>query len=268
MSSAPRPVVVFGRAGAGAQARELPLEVAIALSYNGSTRAVMMATPADLEDFARGFTVSEGIAEAREIERIEVVDTTLGIDLQIWLVPVAATRHATRQRRQIGPVGCGLCGIESLEQAMEPVLPVARHAFSLTPEQVHAAMAALSAAQPLHAATRAVHAAGFWHPATGLMALREDVGRHNALDKLAGALTRFDQSPDEGVLVLTCRISLDMVQKAARIGAGFVISPSPPTAAAVDLAQAAGITVIGHVREGGFAVYSHPQYLKDATDAE
>ena len=268
MSSAPRPVGVFGRAGADTQARELPQEVAIALSYNGSTRAVMMATPADLEDFARGFTLSEGIAEAREIERIEAVETSLGIDLQIWLVPVAATRHATRQRRQIGPVGCGLCGIESLEQAMEPVLPVTRGALTLSPAQVHAAMAALSGAQPLHAATRAAHAAGFWHPDRGLLALREDVGRHNALDKLVGALAESARNPAEGALVLTCRVSLDMVQKAARFGAGIVISPSPPTAAAVDLAQAAGITLIAHVREGGFAVFTHPQYLKEPTDAQ
>ena len=268
MSSAPRPVMVFGRAGAGAGARELPLEVAIAISYNGSTRAVMMATPADLKDFARGFTLSEGIAALSEIERIEVVETTLGIDLQIWLVPVAATRHATRQRRQIGPVGCGLCGIESLEQAMEPVLPVTRGPLTLSPEQVHAAMAALSGAQPLHAATRAAHAAGFWHPDTGLLALREDVGRHNALDKLGGALAALGQGAGDGVVVLTCRVSLDMVQKAARLGAGIVISPSPPTAAAVDLAQTAGITLIAHVREGGFAVFTHPQYLKEPTDAQ
>ncbi len=267
MSRAARPVVVFGAGGAVRTARDLPLEVAVALSYNGSTRAVMMATPADLEDFARGFTLTEGIAAPSEIERIDAVETSLGIDLQIWLAPVAATRHVTRQRRQIGPVGCGLCGVESLEQAMEPVLPVVRSALSLTPEQVLSAMAALTGAQPLHSATRAAHAAGFWLPGQGIVCAREDVGRHNALDKLAGALACTVKGPSDGVLVLTCRVSLDMVQKSARLGASIVIAPSAPTAAAVDLAANTGITLVGLVRDGGFAVFTHADRIRETVHA-
>lgn len=237
-------------------ARMLPEEVAVALSYNGTTQAVMMATPSALEDFARGFTLTEGIADPGEIESITTVETDLGIDMQIWLKPQAEARLTARRRTMAGPIGCGLCGIDSLEEATRKLPPVAPSALRLTPGQVCAAVASLPAQQPLHDATRAVHAAGFFRPAQGMVATREDVGRHNALDKLAGALA--GQTVSDGALVLTSRVSIDMVQKAAAIGVSVLIAVSAPTAHAVELADAAGITLIALARHDRFEVFTHP----------
>jgi FdhD protein len=237
-------------------ARVLPEEVAVALSYNGTTQAVMMATPQALQDFAVGFSLTEGIANPDEIESVTVVETDRGIDLQIWLVAEAQGRLAKRRRTMAGPVGCGLCGIDSLEEATRALPPVAAGALRLTPGQICAAITALPAQQPLHDATRAVHAAAFWTPALGIVALREDVGRHNALDKLAGALA--GQSLSEGALVLTSRVSIDMVQKCAAIGAPILIAVSAPTAHAVDMAEAAGITLVALARADRFEVFTHP----------
>ncbi|MEO5620658.1 MAG: formate dehydrogenase accessory sulfurtransferase FdhD, partial [Cypionkella sp.] len=209
----PLPRLCFGE-GAASGSRELPEEVAIALSFNGSTQAVMMATPADLIDFAYGFSLSEGIAAPDEIEGVEPVETPLGIDLQIWLTPAAEARLGKRRRSMAGPVGCGLCGIDSLEEVLRRPRKVPASSYQITPAEIMRAVAALPAKQKLHDLTRAVHAAGYW---TGeLVALREDVGRHNALDKLSGHLIRAPLPP--GAVVLTSRISIDMVQKAAALG--------------------------------------------------
>ena len=240
-------------------ARMLPEETAVALSYNGTTQAVMMATPAALEDFARGFTLTEGIAAPDEIDSITVVETDLGIDLQIWLQPEAEGRLAVRRRTMAGPVGCGLCGIDSLEEAVRRLPPVTASALRLTPAQVFAAVGALPAQQPLHDATRAVHAAAFWTPAVGMVTSREDVGRHNALDKLAGATAGLALSA--GAVVLTSRVSIDMVQKCAVMGAPVLIAVSAPTAHAVDMAEAAGITLIALARTDRFEVFTHPNRL-------
>jgi len=240
-------------------ARVLPEETAVAISYNGTTQAVMMATPADLNDFARGFTLTEGIARPEEIESITPVETDRGIDLQIWLRPQAEARLAARRRTMAGPVGCGLCGIDSLEEALRALPPVAASALRLTPAQVCAAVLALTAQQPLHDATRAVHAALFWTPLQGVVAAREDVGRHNALDKLAGVLA--GQSLAEGAVVLTSRVSIDMVQKCAAMGAPVLIAVSAPTAHAVELAEAAGITLIALARTDRFEVFTRPDRI-------
>ena len=236
--------------------RMLPEEVAVALSFNGSTQAVMMATPADLTDFAYGFALTEGLARPEEIESIDAVETDKGIDLQIWVKPEAEARLAKRRRTMAGPVGCGLCGIDSLDEAVRAV-PAVTSVFEMTPAQVRAAIAALPGAQPLHDATRSVHAAGFWNGA--LLAAREDVGRHNALDKLAGHLVRA--SLCEGAIVLTSRVSIDMVQKVAVIGAPVLIAVSAPTTHAVTMAQSAGITLIGLARPDRFEVFTHPGRL-------
>lgn len=236
--------------------RVLPSEVAVALSYNGSTHAVMMATPADLIDFARGFTLTEGIASLDEIERIEPVETPQGIDLQIWLTPAAAERQGRRRRSMAGPVGCGLCGLESLEEAMRHPHPVPPSNLSMTAAQIMAAMAELERHQPLHDATRAAHCAAFWTP-EGIRLAREDVGRHNALDKLIGAVA----PAREGAVILTCRTSIDMVQKACAAGFPILIAVSAPTTAAVDLAQAAGLTLVALARPDGFEIFSHPHRI-------
>ncbi len=237
--------------------RVLPEETAVALSFNGSTQAVMMATPADLEDFAYGFALTEGIATPDEIGSVEVVRGPRGIDVQTWLVPAAEARLAGRRRSMAGPVGCGLCGIDSIEQALRepPALPAS--SFRMTPAQVMAAVASLPQHQPLHDFTRAAHCAGFW--ADDMRTTREDVGRHNALDKLAGHLIRTGAA--EGAVVLTSRVSIDLVQKVARIGAPVLIAVSAPTADAVALAERLGLTLIALARPDRFELFTHSDRL-------
>jgi FdhD protein len=234
----------------------------VAFVYDGSTHAVMMASPADLEDFALGFSLTEGIiAGPEEIERLEVVGQAAGIELRMWLAPGRGRVLAERRRRLAGPTGCGLCGIESLEEAARPVRRVGP-GMAVAPEAVTAAVAALAPAQALNRATHAVHAAGFWHPDRGLLAIREDVGRHNALDKLAGALWRAEAAAETGILLLTSRLSVEMVQKAAAIGAPLVVAVSAPTALAVRTAEAAGITLVAVARGDGFEVFAHPERIR------
>ncbi|MGP3698379.1 formate dehydrogenase accessory sulfurtransferase FdhD [Rhodobacter sp. NSM] len=254
----PRLALSPGRAEAGA--RCLPEEVAVALSFNGTTQAVMMASPSDLEDFAFGFALTEGFARPEEIESVTPVETPHGIDLQIWLVSAAQERLAARRRRMAGPVGCGLCGIDSLEEALrEP--PVVTGPIRMSAGDCAAAIAALTDHQPLHDATRAVHAAGFWCPGRGLVAAREDVGRHNALDKLGGALARGDSGASLGAIILTSRVSIDMVQKCARLGAPLLVAVSAPTAHAVRMAEAAGLTLVGLARGNRCEVFTHPHRI-------
>ena len=254
-----RPVqrLTFGAGGVGRGPRTLPEEVAVALSFNGTTQAVMMATPADLIDFAYGFSMTEGIATPDEIASIEVVEVPNGIDLQVWLHPSAEARLLKRRRSMAGPVGCGLCGIDSLDEALRSPKPIPKSSFTMTAAQVLHAIAALPGAQPLHDATRAVHAAGFW--SGGLLATREDVGRHNALDKLIGHLIRHD--PPTGAVLLTSRVSIDMVQKVAAYGAPMLIAVSAPTAHAVRLADQAGLTLIALARPDRFEVFTHSARL-------
>jgi FdhD protein len=252
--------LTFG-SGAGSGSRALPEEVAVALSFNGSTQAVMMATPADLIDFAYGFALTEGIAKPDEIESLEVVETPHGLDVQIWLADLAEARLAKRRRTMAGPVGCGLCGIDSLEEATRKMAVVPPSGFHMAPSQIMAAVAALPLAQPLHDATRAVHAAGFW--SGGLIAAREDVGRHNALDKLVGHLIRTPHNV--GAVVLTSRVSIDMVQKVAALGAPMLIAVSAPTAQAVALADDAGITLIALARPDRFEAYTHTDRISEET---
>jgi len=257
--------------GVGA-VRDLPEEVAVALSFNGTTQAVMMASPADLTDFAYGFALTEGIATADQIDRVTIVETVLGIDVQIWVTPEAEARLVARRRTMTGPVGCGLCGIDSLEQAMRAVSPVAAQ-FTMTPDEIKAAIAALPAAQPLHDTTRAVHAAGFWQGE--LVASREDVGRHNALDKLIGSRVRAYHSAEPavrahptGAILLTSRVSIDMVQKVAAFGAPILIAVSAPTAHAVTLADQAGITLIALARADGFQAFTHTDRIQEQSHVQ
>ncbi|WP_045389721.1 formate dehydrogenase accessory sulfurtransferase FdhD [Falsirhodobacter sp. alg1] len=238
--------------------RCLAQEVAVAISYNATTQAVMMASPIDLEDFAYGFSLTEGLAGRDEIEAVETVKVPRGIDLRIWVTPAANARLAARRRMMTGPVGCGLCGIDTLEQAMRSMPPVTAD-VRITPEQIHQAMRDLPKHQPLHDATRAAHAAGAWDPERGIIAVREDVGRHNALDKLAGALS-LGQTPPSAIL-LTSRLSLDLIQKVAAIGAPVVVAVSSPTEHAVTLANELGITLIGQARRDGFHCFTHPTRL-------
>lgn len=245
----------YGRAANGERA--LPVETAVALVFNGSSHAVMMASPADLEDFALGFSLAEGIVDTpQDIQSLEIETNQHGIELRLWLDDAHAERLAARRRQMAGPTGCGLCGIESLEQAMRPPETVDA-SLRFAPQMITQAMASMAPAQTLNTETRAVHAAGYWEPGQGLVALREDVGRHNALDKLAGALAQRGAAPSRGLLLLTSRVSVEMVQKAARMGAPIIVAVSAPTTLAVQMADAAGITLIAVARGDEFEIFTH-----------
>lgn len=238
--------------------RAIPEETALALTYNGGTYAVMMGTPQDLEDFATGFSLSEGIVQSSdEIESLEVVPLDDGIELRMWLAQSKVDRLSERRRHIAGPTGCGICGIDSIAEAVRPPTNVAR-GRSFSPREITAAMQSMPSLQKINIETRAVHAAAFWTPARGIVALREDVGRHNALDKLVGALAQDEISASEGVVLLTSRVSVEMVQKTAAMGAPLMVAISAPTALAVRTAEAAGITLAAIARADGFEIFTHP----------
>lgn len=256
----PHPSVKMPRLGSDRtrDMRVVAEECPVALVYDGTTVAVLMATPADLADLALGFSLSEGIiGDIGEIEDLNIVPDSTGIELRIWLRPESGRTLKERRRRIIGPTGCGLCGIESLQDANRVVAPVAR-AICLGPGQIALAIERLTELQALNRETRATHAAGFFVPDSDGMLIREDVGRHNALDKLAGALATGSASGSSGAIVLTSRVSVEMVQKTAAVGAGIIIAVSAPTALAIRTAEACGITLVGIARGRDFEVFSHP----------
>jgi FdhD protein len=243
--------------GTTAHARTIPAEVPIAFVYDGTTHAVMMASPTDLEDFAIGFGLAEGIIGAPEdIQSLDIVEHDKGIELRAWLLPDRGRKLAQRRRNLAGPTGCGLCGVESLEAAV-PSCPRVTAEATVTAEDIAAAQSALERAQALNRQTRAVHGAGFWTKANGLVAIAEDVGRHNALDKLLGRLRRNRIQTADGIVLLTSRVSVEMVQKAAVAGAPIIVAVSAPTALALRTADEAGITLVAVARADGFEVFTH-----------
>jgi FdhD protein len=247
--------------------RQIPEETALALTYNGGTYAVMMGTPQDLRDFAVGFSLSEGVVQsADEIETLDVIALDDGIELRMWLAPDKAALISERRRHIAGPTGCGLCGIDSIAEAVRPaaIVPKGR---SFSPREIMTAMAAIAPLQAINLRTRAAHAAAFWAPARGIVALREDVGRHNALDKLAGALAQAKISASEGMVLLTSRVSVELVQKTATIGAPLMVAVSAPSALAVRMADAAGITLAAIARADGFEVFTHAERIATRPDA-
>ncbi|MCW1950518.1 MAG: formate dehydrogenase accessory sulfurtransferase FdhD [Octadecabacter sp.] len=244
-------VVSNGRAVAAS--RSLPEEVPVALVYNGTTQAVMMATPCDLEDFGRGFTRTEGWGE---VDSIDIVPHDHGIEVQMWLPEDMAETLQTRRRAMAGPVGCGLCGIDSLDQAVRDV-PAVEGDITLTPTDIASAMRSLRAGQALHDQTRAVHGAGFYKPDQGLNSIREDVGRHNALDKLIGATSDCSR----GAIALTSRVSVEMVQKTAMAGAPIILAVSAPTTLALDTARDANITLVALARDDTCEIFTHPHRI-------
>ncbi len=255
------PAVWRHGAPAPAQGRTLAEETAIALTYNRETYAVMMATPADLGDFAVGFSLSEGVIErAGDIEELEVVTAEHGMEARMWLAPDRLEAVQARRRRLAGPTGCGLCGIDSLREAVRPPPPVAA-GTRFAAADIARAQAAMEQMQPLGRATRAAHAAALWHPARGLLHVREDVGRHNALDKLLGAAARAGEDTAGCMALLSSRVSIEMVQKACVLGAPVLVAISAPTAHAVRLAEAAGLTLVAVARADGFEVFSAPQRI-------
>jgi FdhD protein len=236
-------------------------ETPIAIVHDAATYAVMMATPADLEDFAIGFSLTEGVIERPEdVTGLEIAAGELGIELRMWLAPDRGEALLTRRRTMAGPTGCGLCGIESLAALKRPRRRPLAEPCPLSADDIRAAMASIEGSQTLGRQTRAVHAAGFWRKGEGLVALREDVGRHNALDKLAGAMARAGVDP-AGVLVLTSRVSVELVEKAAVMGVAVIAAVSAPTALAIRTAEANDITLIAVARPDGFEVFTRTDRL-------
>lgn len=237
--------------------RALPEEVPVALSFGGTTQAVMMATPADLHDFGVGFALSEAIIRSpSDIVSLEIIEVDQGFDVQMQLADDIQSAFASRRRKMAGPVGCGLCGIESIEEALRALPDREDVTIEFSAEDVREAVRSLSMHQKLRAETGAVHAAGFYQPGEGIACVREDVGRHNALDKLIGAMAGSGFRAAEGAIIITSRVSVDMVQKAVIAGAGLLIAVSAPTALAVRTAEAAGLTLVGIARGADFEIFT------------
>lgn len=256
--------MVVWRGGFAGQDRVVAEETPVALSYNRLTHAVMMATPADLEDFAVGFSKSEGIVGlAAQIEELDIVVGDTGVECRMWISPDLLERLELRRRTLAGPTGCGLCGLESLAEAVR-LPPSVFSELTVSAAEILSAMAAMPAQQSLNAETSAVHAAGFWTREAGLVALREDVGRHNALDKLSGALARGAIDGSKGMVIMTSRISVELVQKAAMMGASILVAVSAPTHLALQVADAAGMTLVGIARRDGFQVFTHLHRVSEA----
>ena len=234
---------------------EVPVEVPVNFVYATLPYAVLMATPADFEDFAVGFSVTEGIVRnAAEIRGIAVSVVPRGVVVDVDLVPAALRGHLARRRSMAGRTGCGLCGIESLEQ-----LPAARRVAAGSAigwAAIRRALLGLEVVQPLHGATRAVHAAAWCAPDGAIVLVREDVGRHNALDKLVGGCLRAGYAAQDGFVVLTSRCSFEMVEKAAVFGASTVVAISAPTSLAIERAEALGVRLIAVARHDGAIDFS------------
>ncbi|MAL77800.1 MAG: sulfurtransferase FdhD [Sneathiella sp.] len=246
--------------------RILPEEKPVALVFNGTTAAVMMATPDDLEDFAVGFALTEGFIETPDqIETLEIIPHAQGLEARFFLNADRLDFVHERRRNMLGPLGCGLCGIDSLEQALRPLPRLEGIGPAFSQNDIARATDSLRQFQPLHDLTHALHAAGFLLPGRGIVMAREDVGRHNALDKLIGALARQGMEAGSGAILLTSRISVDMVQKTVISGCPVLIAASAPTAHALDLAKKAVLTLAAFARDGQFEIYSHPGRILTGT---
>ena len=233
-------------------------EVPVALVFNGISHAVMMATPLQLEDFALGFALSEGLIDlASHMYGVEVIEQEQGIELHIDIASQCEVRLKERKRSMAGRTGCGLCGTDSLAQ-VKLSLPQAP-AIHLDIQAMQRAHAGLRAMQPLKLQTGATHAAA-WSDAYGVIQLvREDVGRHNALDKLIGAMTKAHLDATQGFICITSRASFEMVQKTIQSGAGALTAVSAPTRLAVDIALSHNLLLAGQVRGDSFTAYSYPE---------
>ncbi len=236
----------------------LAAEVPIAFEYNGIAHAVMLATPADLHDFALGFTFSEGLIDARaEFYGMEVLTSEQGLTLAIDIAAAAFSRLKERRRTLAGRTGCGICGTESLDQVLRPLPDLSARQFTILPAALARAHAGLANVQPLQHATGAAHGA-VWCTVDGtIVCAREDVGRHNALDKLIGALLRDGTDTSWGFALITSRASVEMVQKSATAGIAILTAVSAPTALAARVAESCGQTLIGFARGATFNVYTH-----------
>lgn len=224
-------------------------EVPVALEFNGLSYAVMMASPGDLEDFALGFALTEGLArQLDDLTDIAVVEVEKGWIVRASLAGLGIEQLTDRVRARVAESSCGLCGIENLDAVARPLPPVAGH-VALEPQAIFTALASLRDHQPLGRATGAAHAAAFCSPAGEILHAREDVGRHNAMDKLIGALAAADQDIGDGFILSSARCSYEIVEKAVRAGATTLVTISLPTSMAVARAEAAGLSLWSLARD-------------------
>ena len=237
--------------------RCLAEETPIAITYNELPYAVMMASPLNLDDFALGFTLTEGfVTHPGEIISCKTVPHELGVELRMVLARPALERVLTRRRRVAGYTGCGVCGLESLEQAMRP-LPKVAGGVIIQAEALRAAFTGLAAQQPLNQATRSVHAAAFWSPELGMGPVREDVGRHNAVDKvIGGQFLEGNGLLSRAILVVSGRASFELMQKALAAGIPMLVAVGAPSSLAVQVAERFGATLIGFTKPSGFNIYT------------
>lgn len=236
------------------------VEVPVALVYNGVSHVVMMATPVDLEDFALGFSLSEGILESpSQLLGIDITSHERGLELQLEITAEPFAALKARRRNLAGRTGCGLCGAESLEQA---ILPPGRVTADVTVEAhvLARVLESMLQGQVLRRQTGAVHGAAFCAPGGEVLLVREDVGRHNALDKVLGGLRRSGLESD-GFLLVTSRASYEMVAKAASANVPLLAAASAATDLAIEHARTCGLTLVGHAQGGRFLVYTHPQRI-------
>lgn len=256
------PLIRIAESSSAADAASVAEEVPVAMVYNGDPFVVMMASPGDLEDLAVGFSVTEGIVgTASEVRISEVVKHSRGVEVQMVVSDDAARRLAERRRGITARTGCGVCGIESIDEVLRVPRPVpAGGTFSV--EALWRAAAELEGRQPVNAETRAVHAAALAGSSGSLEVVREDVGRHNALDKVVGACLKSGKAPAGQFVVVTSRASYELVQKTAAVGIPLLAAVSRPTSLAIQLAEQANITLVGLLRGRTANVYSHPARLR------
>jgi len=243
------------------------VEAPVAMVFNGHSFAVMLATPLDLEDFARGFALTEGVIEnLSEIAAIEVRPVERGIEARLQIPEARALALRARQRSLAGRSGCGVCGVGRFSEALRPA-PAVDTLTRVSPRALRGAVADLAGRQALNAEVGAVHAAAFADLGGQIRLLREDIGRHNALDKLIGALSPSGLAPQDGFVLVTSRCSYEMAHKTATAGIGLIAAVSAPTSLAVELAQKLGVGLVGFARERRFTVYASPWRVAEDSEA-
>jgi FdhD protein len=247
---------------------QLAEEVPVALVYSGIPYVVMLTTPQDLEDFAVGFSLSEQVVAAREeVRSINIRERAPGVQIELCIPRERLLALADRQRNLAGRTGCGLCGTQHLDEAIRHPARTADGAWQLSAEELHARLHELPRWQTLNAATGALHAAAWVRPGEGISLVREDIGRHNALDKLIGALAGTARDFSSGYAIVTSRASYEMVQKAATVGIPMLVAVSAPTVLATRIAEEAGVTLVGFARQNTHVVYTHPHRFQSTINS-
>lgn len=240
-------------------------EVPVSLVYNGVPHVVMLVTPTNLEDFALGFSITEGIIESpSQLLSTRIYNHANGIEVRLQIPESHVSELSDKGRNLTGRTGCGLCGASTLQQAIRPTQAV-QGDLSVPAAELFSALTAIKEHQKINQLTGAVHAAAWIVPGQDVQYVREDVGRHNALDKLIGLLLRVGKNPSAGFVLITSRASYEVVQKAASVGITLLAAISAPTGLAIRLAEEAGLTLVGFVRDHQHVVYSHPERLNHTT---